>query len=70
MDDPQEAEFLTQIAAGTDPLTALAVVPDDKPGWHAPAANGKRRSDPMTPKWQGHAGLPPAGQPLAVPRRP
>ena len=29
--DPQEAEFLTQIAAGTDPLTALAAVPDEKP---------------------------------------
>jgi hypothetical protein len=29
--DPQEADFLTQIAAGTDPLTALAAVPDEKP---------------------------------------
>jgi hypothetical protein len=30
MDDPQETEFLTQIAAGTDPMTALAAVPDDQ----------------------------------------
>ena len=30
MDDPQETEFLTQIAAGTDPLTALAAVPDEQ----------------------------------------
>jgi len=25
---PQEEEFLTQIAAGTDPLTALAAMPE------------------------------------------
>jgi len=30
MDDPQEAEFLTQIAAGSDPLTALAAVADEQ----------------------------------------
>ncbi len=26
MDDPQETEFLLQVAAGTDPLTALVAV--------------------------------------------
>ena len=30
MDDPQETEFLLQVAAGTDPLTALAAVPDEQ----------------------------------------
>jgi hypothetical protein len=29
--DPRETEFLLQVAAGTDPLTALAAVPDEKP---------------------------------------
>ena len=28
--DARESEYLTQIAADTDPLTALAAVPDEK----------------------------------------
>jgi hypothetical protein len=32
MDEDREEELLLHVAAGTDPLTALAALPDDEPG--------------------------------------